>query len=323
MNVRVRALFGALALSLPLAACGGGTNSVVSGGGGGNGQIPPGSVSIAPAALTFTGPGAAAQTFTVNSTVGNVAAPAINGSGCAPVVSIATTSTTLPATYTVTPTANGSCTLTVDLGNASAALGITVGPAGGNTITGSTNNVVLYVGGTSGSVSVSSPSNTYSTDTTACTGIATVTPLSNTNGSQVYTVAPVAAGSCQFVIWSGSSSTVVGVTVNPQQSGPASLSLTSSTMTFSNSTASAPQQDTLNFSGPVGAVTINENDCIGNTGKPKLAYLTVNNSPPGAPVSLPASFTVTLYGAGATGSCTINFVPQNGTGATLTVNVNP
>ena len=137
---------------------------------------------------------------------------------------------------------------------------------------------------------------------------------------------PVGVGTCQFLVLSGSASFTVGVTVNATPSGPAALSLTSSTMTFSNATSSAPQQDTLNFSGPVGAVSIDESDCTGGPGgaaKPKLAYLTLNGVAPGAPVSLPASFTVTLYGNGATGTCNIVFTPQNGTGTTLAVTVNP
>ncbi len=328
MNVRARALFGGIALSLCLAACGGGGSTTVisSGGGGGNNTVGPGSLSITPASLTFAGPGAAAQTFTVSSTVANEPAPTLNAAGCSPVATISSSSTTLPATYTVTPTANGTCSFTVDLGHASAAIGVTVGPSSGNSLSGTTNNVALYVGGTSGSVSVSSTAGSFSTDTTACSGIATITPLPSSAGSQLYSVAPVAIGTCQFIVLSGSQSFSVGVTVNATPTGAAALALQTSTLTFSNATASAPQQDTLNFSGAVGQVAIDESDCTGGangTTKPKLAYLTLNGVAPGAPVSLPASFTVTLYGGGATGSCNIVFTPQNGTGATLAVVVNP
>ena len=44
-----------------------------------------------------------------------------------PVASISTTSTTLPATYTVTPQGNGVCTFVFTIGNRSATLGINVG----------------------------------------------------------------------------------------------------------------------------------------------------------------------------------------------------
>ncbi len=324
MNVRARALVSGLALALSLAACGG-TNTVVSGGGGGGGgqQVPPGSLSVAPTSLSFSGAGAAAQTFTVSSTVPNLPAPQFNASGCSPVATIATTSTTLPATYTVTPTGNGSCSFTFDIGNASAALGVTVGPSNGNTINGSTQNVNLFVGGPSGTVSVSSSTGTFTYDATPCNGIATVTAQGNVSGTQTYSIAPVAGGTCQFIITSGAASFVVGVAVTGAVTGPGALTVSPTSMTFSNSTASAPQQGTLSFTGSVGQVSINEGDCIGNTGKPKLAYLTVNGTAPGAPISLPASFTVTLYGGGATGSCTIQFVPQNGASASLAVTVNP
>ncbi|HEX3550516.1 MAG TPA: hypothetical protein VHT53_09075 [Candidatus Elarobacter sp.] len=325
MDARARALLCGIALSLCLAGCGGGSSGT-SFGGGGTTTPGPGSLSIAPTSLTFTGPGAAAQTFTVTSTIPNEPAPAINASGCSPVATIATTSTTLPATYTVTPTANGTCSFTADLGRAEAAIGITVGPAGGSITGPSSNAVTLYVGGTAGSVSVSSPSGSFSTDTTACNGIATVSQISNSGGTAVYQISPAAAGSCQFVITSGASSFTEDVTVNPTPSGAAALTVAPTSMTFSNATASAPQQGTLNFSGPVGAVVINESDCTGGangTAKAKLAFLTINNANPGAPVSLPASFTVTLYGSGATGTCSIVFTPQNGSSATLAVTVNP
>ncbi len=284
---------------------------------------PPGSLSVAPTSLSFSGPGASSQTFTVSSTVPNLPAPQFNASGCSPVATIATTSTTLPATYTVTPTANGSCSFTFDIGNASAALGVTVGPSSGNTINGNTQNVNLSVGGPSGTVSVTSNTGSFTYDATACNGIATVTAQGNVSGTQTYSIAPVAAGTCQFVVTSGAASFVVGVSVTGAVTGAGALTVSPTAMTFSNSTASAPQQGTLNFTGSVGQVSINEGDCIGTTGKPKLAYLTLNSTTPGTPISLPASFTVTLYGNGATGSCTIQFVPQNGSSASLAVTVNP
>ena len=67
---------------------------------------------------------------------------------------------------------------------------------------------------------------------------------------------------------------------------------------------------------------LNEADCIGQTGKPKLVYVTVGSN--GTSQPLPATFTVTPYGpqnSGGSGSCVIHFVPQNGTGADLNVTV--
>jgi hypothetical protein len=316
MAVRMRSLVAALAACFALAACGGG------GGGGGGSFTPgpsgPGSVSISPSALTFTGPGDTPKTFTVSSSAGAIAAPAVNASGCSPVAAISTSSPTLPATYTVTPTANGTCSFIVSLGTTSATVGVTVGASPGDAISGSANTVTLFAGGTSGTVSVTSSSGSFTYDATACNGIANVTALGRTSGAQMYSITPVSVGTCQFPIVSGAATFLVTVTVNPSPSGPAALQVSPTTMDFANA-SSAPQGGTLNFTGSVGQVSINEDDCIGNTGKPKIAFLTLNGVAPGAPISLPASFTVTLYGGGATGTCVINFIPQNGTSATLTI----
>jgi len=307
----------AAAMSLGLTACGGGSSSVP-GGGGGGGTVAPGSLAITPASLSFTGPGAAPQTFTISSTVGNLPAPQVNVSGCSPVASIATTATTLPATYTVTQSASGNCTFVANLGHASAAIGITVGPTGSPKITG-TNTVALFVGGTAGSVTVTAPSGTFSAEPTACNGVASVAQTSSSAGAASYSVSPIAIGTCQFPIVNGSSSFIVAVVVNTPPSGPGALQLNASTMDFASPSA-PPQQGTVNFTGSVGQVSINENDCIGGTTKPKIAYLQIPGPPPGTAVTLPATFSVTLYGS-ASGTCVIHFVPQNGTGADLTVTV--
>lgn len=317
-----RQVFLALALtcSLALAACGG-SNSVVGGGTTTNPVIGPGSLIVTPASLSFSGPGAASQTFTISSTLGNLPAPAVNLSGCSPVASIGTASTTLPATYTVTPQANGSCTFTASLGNAAAAVGITVGPTGGPNIVGPTNSVALFVGGTSGSVSVTASSGTFSVDSSACNGIASVTTTSSGVGAASYAIAPLASGSCQIEITNGSSSFPVLVVVN-QPGGAGALQLNPTTLVFASQSA-PDQQTTLSFTGNVGQVAINEDDCIGKTGKGKIVFALVGQ--PGQPVSLPAVVTVRTYttagGSGSSGTCVIHFVPQNGTGADLTVTV--
>jgi hypothetical protein len=313
----------AVALSLGLSACGGGGSSSVTGGGGGGGNIAPGSLLITPASLTFSGPGAASQTFTISSTVPNLPAPQVNLSGCSPVAGIATASTTLPATYTVSPTANGNCTFIANLGNASATIGITVGPSGSPGINGSTNTVALFVGGTAGSVTVSSSSgNPFTADATACNGVASVTNTSNAGGSASYSVAPIAAGTCQFPIVNGSSSFLVAVVVNTQPSGPGALQLSTTSMTFASQNSPA-QQATLSFTGNVGQVSINQSDCIGQTGKPKMVYFSLPGVKPGTPVSLPATIQINPYGPvdGGDGTCVIHFIPQNGTGVDLTVTI--
>lgn len=318
MLLSLRSLTGMVVAAVMLAACGGGGGTVTTVSGGGGGVAPAGSLTIAPTTLTFTGPGDAPKTFTVSSTLGNVAAPSINTSGCAPVATVSTTSAVLPATYTVTPQANGNCSFVFSLGNASATVGVNVGSAG-NAISGSASTVALFLGGTNGTVSVTAAGGLFTFDSTACNGIASVAPVSSTSGAATYTITPVGVGTCQLPIVNGSATFMVAVSVNAAPSGPAALTLTTTSMTFA-SPAAPPQQATLNFTGSVGQVSIDESDCIGNTGKPKIAFLTLNGVPPGAPVSLPQTFTVTLYGT-SSGTCAINFVPQNGTGTTLTVAV--
>ena len=321
MAHRALSALTAVALCVSLAACGGG------GGGGGSVGPPtpitpgPGSISISPGSLSFSGPGAAAQSFTVSSTLGNIAAPQFDAFGCGPVVTISGSSPTLPATYTVTPVGNGNCSLVANLGRASASIGITVG-AGGPSFNASASTVTLFVGGTSGSVLVGASSGQFTADTTACNGIASVTSNAFTGSAtynQQFSITPVSAGSCQLTLVNGSASVVVNVVVNAGPGGANALVLSSTTMDFASPSA-APQQATLNFTGNVGQVTIDENDCIGGTGKPKIAFLTLNGVPPGSPVSLPQSFTVTPYGS-ASGTCQINFVPQTGSAATLTITV--
>jgi hypothetical protein len=301
----------ALVLSLSLAACGGGGSSS----GGGGGTVPPNSptVTITPSSLAFSGPGAAAQTFTVSSSLGNVPAPTVDLLGCAPVASLGTTSATLPATYTVTPQGNGSCTVVVTVNHQSSSLGITVGGASSPAL-GPISPVSVFVGGTAGSVTVSASSGTLTADATSCSGIAAVGG-SGGPSPQTFTIAGVAPGTCTLVIADGASSTTASITVSANPGGPNAVTITPSTLTFASPNAGA-QQSTLNFTGNVGQVAINQDDCIGNTGKPKIAFLTV---PTG---SLPQTVTITPYGTPGTDgtSCSIVFTSSVGaTQAVLTV----
>lgn len=306
MTHRARTSFAALAFAFGLAACGGG-----SGGGTifspapGPGPTPgPGSVTIAPSSLNFSGPGAAAQTFTVNSTFTNLGAPAVNLSGCSPVAALATASTTLPATYTVTPQSNGSCSVVVHLGTQAAAVGITVGGGTGPSLSQSANTVNVFVGGTPGSVTVTASSGTLTPDATACAGIASVGGSAGAS-PQTFAIAPLAVGNCTLVVVDGASSVLVPIVVSANPAGANALFITPSALSFASPGAAA-QQANLTFSGNVGSVSINEDDCIGLTGKPKIAYLTLTGVPAGTPVSLPQNVTITPYGT-ASGTCAITF----------------
>ena len=305
-----------LAVALSLAACGGGGGSSVT-----IPPPPPGSptITISPASLVFSGPGAASQTFTVSSSLGNVSTPTIDLLGCGPVAGLATASTSLPATYTVTPQGNGSCTVVMTIAHQSSSLGITVGGVSSPTL-GPISPVTVFVGGTAGSVTVSASSGTITADATSCSGIAAVGG-SGGGSPQTFTIAGVAAGTCTLIIADGASSTNVAITVNPSASGPNALTITPSTLTFSSPNASA-QHATVNFTGNVGQVAFNQTDCDGTNGRPRIAFFTLTNVPPGQPATLPQDITVTPFGtAGTSGlSCSIVFTSSVGaTQAVLTV----
>jgi len=322
MAHRALSALGAAALSFSLAACGGGGSSGSSTPPGPGPTLAPGSVLISPGSLAFSGPGAAPQTFTVSTTVGNVGGvPAVDPIGCAPVANIATASTSLPATYTVTPTGNGSCSFVVTIDHQSATIGITVGGGSGTSISTSAPAVTLFVGGTSGSLTVSASSGTLVPDASACAGIAAISG-SGGPSPQTFTISPLSAGSCTFTVVDGASSVSVQITVNPNNGGQNALFITPSSLDFASQAAPA-QTATLSFSGNAGQVSVNENDCIGQTGKPKLVFVTIGT--PGQPVTLPATVTVTPYttnGGGGSGTCSIFFTSSVGaTQAVLTVTV--
>ena len=319
MDVRARALFGGLALSFALAACGGGGSGSV-GGGGNPPPVGPGSVTITPSSMSFSGPGAASQTFTVSSTVTGVAAPTIDQFGCSPVAAITTTSSTLPATYTVTPTGNGTCSVVATVGHQSASIGITVGGGSSAGLSGSGGTITLTIGGSPGTFTATASSGTILPDTTACNGIAQISGAGGPS-PQTFTITPVGAGSCVFTVIDGSSSLAVNVVVN-SPGGNAAVFVTPSSMTFASPSAPA-QSGTITNNGLVGNVSINEDSCTGTPSGPKIAFLQITGSN-GNAISLPANFTVTPYGPGfGSGTCQIVFTPQTGASATLTVTVNP
>jgi hypothetical protein len=276
-------------------------------------------VTITPASLVFSGPGAGAQTFTVSSSLGNVAVPTIDLLGCGPVAALATASTSLPATYTVTPQGNGSCTVVMTIAHQSSSLGITVGGVSSPTL-GAVSPVTVFVGGTAGSVTVSASSGTIVADSTSCSGIAAIGGAGGAS-PQTFTIAGVAPGTCTLVIADGASSTSVAITVNPSAGGPNALTITPSTLTFASPNAGA-QHTTLNFTGNVGSVGFNQTDCDGTSGRPRIAFFTLTNVPPGQQATLPQDITVTPFGtAGTSGlSCSIIFSSSAGaTSAVLTV----
>ena len=114
---------------------------------------------------------------------------------------------------------------------------------------------------------------------------------------------------------------VVNAPSNPSTTG---VFVTPAALSFA-SPYDATQQVTISAQGSFGQITIDESSCTAPGAK--IAYITLNGVQPGQPVTPPVTATVTPYGTGrfdnpGTGSCTINFNPQFGTPASLTVTVN-
>ena len=325
MLSRLRPFFAVVGAVLCLAGCGGGSSGGSShrrrrrGPTPTNGPVPgANSVAVTPSSLGFSGPGAGAQTFTVSSTTANAPLPTIDPFGCGPVATISTSSTTLPATYTVTPTGNGVCTFVFTIGNRSATLGISVGGGSGGTFTTTANPMMFTIGGASQIFTATASSGTLTADATSCNGIATVTGGGGTSPQQ-FTVSPTAVGSCTFSVVDGANSLLVPVVVNPSTT-PNGVIVSPSALSFASPSA-AGQTVNLNFQGAIGNVSIDESSCTQSNAR--IAFITLNNVPPGQPVTLPQTATVTPYGPNfATGSCTIVFTPQSGASASLTVTVN-
>ncbi|MDQ6926632.1 MAG: hypothetical protein M3154_10415 [Candidatus Eremiobacteraeota bacterium] len=330
MISRLHPFFAMVGAMVCLSACGGGS----SGGGSSNG-VPPGgggpgqigtnsSVAISPSTLAFAAAGSAPQTFTVSSTTPGASLPVIDQFGCSPVVALSSTSTSLPATYTVTPQSNGVCTFVVTIGNRSATLGITVGGAAGGTFTSASSALVFTLGGPAQTYTATASSGTLSADTASCNGIVSVSGGGGAS-PQTFTVSPLAVGSCTLSIVTGSNALLVPIVVNSAgTTSGAAVFVSPPALSFASPYAT-PQQVSISAQGSFGQISIDESSCIAASAK--IAYLTINGVAPGQPVTPPVTATVTPYGTGGfdnpgTGSCTINFNPQSGASASLTVTVN-
>jgi hypothetical protein len=327
MLSRLHPVLAVVGAVLCLSACGGGSGGsstpVNPGPGPGPGPGPNSSVSVSPSSLAFAGPGAGTQTFTISSSTANPPFPTIDPFGCGSVATISTTSTSLPATYTVNPTGNGVCTLVVTIGNRSATLGINVGGGSSGTFTSSSSPLTFTLGGQPQTYTATASSGTLSADSTSCNGIVSVSGGGGAS-PQTFTVTPVGVGNCTLSIVDGGNAILVPIAVNAPNTGSAGAFVSPSAMSFS-SPYDAPQQVSISTQGTVGNVSIDESSCIAASAK--IAYLTINNVPPGTVVTPPVTATVTPYGTGGynvpgTGSCTININPQFGTPASLTITVN-
>jgi len=322
----------ALALTVSLAACGGGGGTSAPAPVVGPTAAPTGSpsapptgagINAYPASLSFSAPGAAPQAFVVRLSGTNAATPQLS-TQCGSVATVTTTSSTFPATYTVTPLAVGGCTVVFTAGNSSAAVSITVGTSGGGIVTPGSSTTLALTVGQSGTFSASASAGTLGADTTACSGVANVTLASGGGtASQTFNVSAVAAGTCAVTLYDGAFSFQENIVVT--NSGVKnSVTVTPAALTFTSPTAAA-QTIQIGFTGSVGAVSIDESSCDSTaSGGAKIAYLTLVGTTPGQSVSLPIQATVQPFGAAfGGGTCQIVFTPQTGAAATLLVSVGP
>lgn len=322
LSSAARAL-GALIVSLALAGCGGGGGGTAAppvAGGPGTGGSTGGSVSgsalsISPNNLQYANPASPAQTFTVSSSAAGAAAPQIDGSTCAGIVTIAGGGGTLPQTYTVTPvagSAGGGCTVVFISGTNAATIGIAVGGTVGYTgplsVTAAPASLAFTAAGAAAQTFTVNAGGgagpgTASVDAAACAGIATVTGSAATPPAS-FTVTPVGTGGCSLVVVDGFSSTTVPVTVGVTNT-TAAVTVNPASVTFTSPTAT-PQSVSVGYQGYVGTVSVNQSACAG------IAQFTIPNG------SLPQTGTVTPLAAG---SCTITFSATNAPAVNLAVTV--
>jgi hypothetical protein len=313
MTFRLRSLLAMLSASLLLAACGGGTTTVRPNPNPNPGPPgPDGSISLSASQLNFASAASPAQTETVTTTIASPA-PAFNPVNCGTVATI-TPAAGAGIAYTVTPTGTGTCAAVITIGNVSATFAITVGGAAGM-ITVVNSSVTVSVGG-AGSFIATASSGTWTIDGASCNGIATLSTANNA-ASVTYNIAPVAAGTCTATAINTTGHAIVLQPIVVTSGNTAStLALTPPALAFSVSTSAsaAPKTFTMTINGTagLGALTVDESSCWNGTttGSPRIAYATINGVAPGASVTPPATFTVTLFTpaqGGQTGSCAINF----------------
>lgn len=328
MTFRLRSLLAAVTASLLLAGCGGGSTTVTPNpppNGGPPG--PAGSISLSSSTLAFASAASPAQSVTVSTTIASPV-PTFNPINCGGVATITSTGTGSTVQYTVQPTGNGTCALVVTIDNVSATLTVTVGGAAGLTTT--TNTAITVSVGGGGSFNVSAASGTWTLDSKSCTGIATFT-TNGTGDAVTYGITPVAAGTCTATaVDTVGHGLVLQPIVVTSGNTASTLSLSPPALAFSVANAAQPQTFTLSVNGTagLGALTIDESSCWNGqaTGTPRIAYVQLNGANPGASVTPPATFTVTLFSpaqGGQLGSCSINFVSGGTVYAFEAISVGP
>lgn len=203
-----------------------------------------GALSVNPGSLTFPSAAAGGRQFTASET--NFTG-SFNVSGCSGVVNVTPNPGTGPSQqFTVTPAAEGQCTLTVSDGTNSANVSVTV--FGTLNLTPPT----LTFSGTATPQTLTAQEDFYTGPFTVkdptCAGIVTVTGGGN-GPTQVYTVTPNGAGSCSVTVqdnhggFDTSTITVSNGTIN----------VTPGTLTFTSTGAAAQTVNAseTNYGGPL------------------------------------------------------------------------
>ncbi len=316
MTFRLRSLLAVLSASLCLSACGGGSTTVQPNPAPNPGPPgPAGSISLSSSQLNFASAASPSQTLTVTTTIASPA-PSFNPVGCPGVATVTSSGTGGAIAYTVTPNGIGTCAAVITIANVSATFTITVGGSAG-LVTVTNSAVTVSVGG-AGSFSGTASSGTWTIDGNSCRGIATFSTTS-TGASVTYNISPVAAGTCTATAINTTGHAIVLQPIVVTSGNTAStLQLTPSALAFSVAAvlANPPGSNTftmsINGTAGLGALTVDESTCWnGNTtGSPRIAYATLNGAAPGASVTPPATFTVTIFTpaqGGQTGTCAINF----------------
>jgi hypothetical protein len=312
--------------SLCLSACGGGSTTVQPNPNPNPGPPgPAGSISLSASQLNFASAASAPQTETVTTTVPSPA-PSFAGYSCGTVATIAPTGTGIA--YTVTPTGIGTCAAVITIANVSATFVITVGGAAG-LVTVTNPSVTVAVGG-AGNFSATASSGTWSIDPTSCRGIAAFSTTS-TGASAMYGISPLAAGTCTVTaINTTGHALVLQPIVVTSGNTVSTLSITPSALAFSVTNDPGPKTFTISVNGTagLGQLTTDESSCWNGqtSGSPRIAYVLLNGAAPGAQVTPPATFTVTLFTpaqGGQTGSCAINFSSGSTVYGSLPITVGP
>jgi hypothetical protein len=178
---------------------------------------PPGNVVVDPNALTFTSTGAgSAQNVTVSQT--GFSGRFTETDTCAGIATVVPASAVGKTEFKVTPIGKGDCTATFHGGNnETGPLSIAVAPPGSVVVDPSA--LVFDKTGPTQSKDTNVSQSNYTgafTESSNCSGIASVSAKTNTGGKATYKVAPIAKGTCT-VTFTGSAgeSAPLSVTVAP------------------------------------------------------------------------------------------------------------